>query len=90
MHKVVISYFYQLKGWGGGGQNKFPLFKRGGGRKRFDPVLMRGEGGVTSFGLAIFPFCNQPLPVINDQSPRAQLIHLEIEHSVQNPRRNLA
>ena len=42
---------------------------RGGGRKRFYPVL-RGGGGAKSGGPGILPFCSPPPPlhVINDES----------------------
>ena len=53
---------------GGGGGNKFPTFKRGWGCMKSFTVLKGGGGGVVKrFGPMIFPFCNPPLPVINDR-----------------------
>ena len=43
---------------GGGGHEKFPLFKRGRGAKTF--TVLRGGGNAKSFGPVIFPLCSPP------------------------------
>ena len=45
----------------------FPLFKRGGGRKKFNPVLREG-GGVQKVSDPQFSHIVAPLPIINNQS----------------------
>ena len=59
----------------GGGDKKFPLFKRGGGREKFYTVLsvcVGGGGGACTVSNPRFSHFIDPLPVINDQSLKGQ------------------
>ena len=62
----VLEVLTILEG-GGGGHNRLSAFKKGGGSKRFNPVLGGGRKKIRTCNFVKPP----PLPVINDQSLNA-------------------